>query len=192
VSSDYAYSGSSSLKIDFDVAPAAWATCVVSFDAVQNWSNGQGLSFAIHAQQAGVPYDINVYSGFEDVRETFLDSASTPADSVGGWAIVDIPWSEFHRADWEEDAGAVFNKPDQIIEIAFGFNGLEAGNNTGSIWVDDLSLLGVESVEIMPLPALPTESPADTRRPLLPCGSAVAAPIGLLMLAIWQKTRRHA
>ena len=99
------------------------------------------MSFRIHAEQAGIPYDINVYAGVDDLRETYLDSASIPADSVDGWADVQIPWNEFHRADWEADAGTVFNKPEQIREIAFGFNGLDAANNTGMIWVDDIQLI---------------------------------------------------
>ncbi len=184
-SADIASSGSSSLKIDFDVTPSAWATCVISFDSVQNWINGGGLSFRIHANQAGIPYDINVYTGVDDSRETYLDSASVPADSVDGWADVQIPWNEFHRADWEAEAGTVFNKSDQIHEIAFGFNGLDAANNTGILWVDDVQLIAQESTPPDIQPTEEAEAPNQSaRNPLLPCPSPAALVLPLIFLGL--------
>jgi hypothetical protein len=182
-STDIANSGSSSLKIDFDVTPGAWATCVLSFDSVQNWSNGNGLSFRIHAEQAGAPFDINVYTGVDNTRETYLDSASVPEDSVNGWADVLILWNDFHRAEWEADAGAVFNKPDQIHEIAFGFNGLDAVNNSGMIWVDDVQLIAQESI---PPDIRPTQQAAgeDSSTSRLPCPSPAAFALPLLFLGL--------
>ncbi len=182
-STDIADSGSSSLKIDFDVTPGAWATCVLSFDSVQNWSNGRGLAFRIHAEQAGIPFDINVYTGVDDSRETYIDSASVPADSVDGWADVQIPWNEFHRADWEADAGTAFTKPDQIQEIAFGFNGLDSSNNTGTLWVDNVQLIGQESSA----PDIqPTEEAGDQNfpAPRLPCPSPAAFALPLIFLGL--------
>ncbi|MEW6406938.1 MAG: carbohydrate binding domain-containing protein, partial [Chloroflexota bacterium] len=149
-----------SLQIEFDVTPGAWATCVLSFDSIQNWSRANGLSFRIHAEQAGIPYDIDIYTGVDDTRETYLDSASVPEDAVSGWADVQIPWNEFHRAEWEADPGTVFNKPDQIYEIAFGFNSLDSANNAGTIWVDDVQLIAAqESPPPDSQPAEETEQP---------------------------------
>lgn len=157
-----------SLQIEFDVTPGAWATCVLSFDSVQNWSNGNGLSFRIRAEKADTPYDIDIYTGVNDTRETYLDSASVPDDAVNGWADVQIPWSEFHRADWEANAAAVFNKPDQIYEIAFGFSGLDSANNTSTIWVDDIQLIKQEAApQNVPVSRMPCPSPVAFILPVI-------------------------
>ncbi|MEW6404528.1 MAG: carbohydrate binding domain-containing protein [Chloroflexota bacterium] len=185
-SSDVALSGSSSLKIEFDVTSGAWATCVLSFDGIQDWSAGQGLSFAIHSEQAGLPYDVDIYAGYDDARETYLDSASTPEDSVNGWATVEIPWGEFHRADWEADAGAVFTKSHEIVEIAFGFNGLDQGSNTGTIWIEDVQLMGAVSAPVDIQPTTVDESePEDSEqaeRPQQGCLNGLALPLFLFGL----------
>ncbi|MBK9602189.1 MAG: CIA30 family protein [Anaerolineales bacterium] len=174
-----------SLQIEFDVTPGAWATCVLSFDTTQNWSSGQGLSFRIRAVEAGIPYDVDIYTGQNESRETYLDSATVPVDAVNGWADVQIPWSEFHRADWEADAGAVFNKPDQIQEIAIGFGGLDSTSNSGTIWVDDIQLITQSAASPEPQPTAESESASApaANNPTIPCPSPVAIALPLALLA---------
>ncbi len=157
-SGDAAYSGSSSLKADFDIAAGSWGTCVLSFDQVQDWSAGQGLAFFVHASQPGLPYNVVIYAGTPEAQETYIESAETPQDSLGGWALVEIPWAEFKRADWEADAGATFTKSGQILSIAFGFDGLADSSNTGTIWIDDIQVSGAVTSPI-------TEPPGSTPEP---------------------------
>ena len=158
---------------------------MLSFDTTQNWSSGQGLSFRIRAVEAGIPYDVDIYTGQNESRETYLDSATAPVDAVNGWADVQIPWSEFHRADWEADAGAVFNKPNQIQEIAIGFGGLDSISNSGTIWVDDIQLITQSAVPSEPQPTAESESAAApvANNPTIPCPSPVAIALPLALLA---------
>ncbi len=147
------------------------------------------MSFRIRAEKADIPYDIDIYTGVDDTRETYLDSASTPEDSVNGWADVQLAWGDFHRAEWEADPGTVFNKSDQIQEIAFGFSGLDSANNAGTIWVDDVQLLGEQSAPVESQPVEETEAPQEQGNPTprIPCPPAAAALPLLLMVLIRRK-----
>jgi len=180
LSSDFFHSGANSLRIDLDVVPGSWATCVLSFDDVQDWSSNNGLSFYLRASQAGIPYDVNIYAGSPESQKTYLVSEETPSDSAGGWAHIEIPWSDFARADWEENAGAPFTTPDKIVEIAFGFGGLENANNTGAIWVDDVALLEAETVVAEP----PPESQPESKGINLPCLGALLLPLAMFGM-VW-------
>jgi hypothetical protein len=185
-SSEVGGESSTSLKIQFDVTPGAWATCVLSFESAQDWSSANGLSFRVRADKAGIPYDVNIYTGENETRETYLDSASSPEDAVNGWADVIIPWGEFHRADWEADAGTVFAKPNQIREIAIGFNGLDSANNVGTLWVDNVSLItqGVTPPDIVPSADAPQPAAPTVKNPILPCPSPVAFLLPILFLVL--------
>jgi hypothetical protein len=54
------------------------------------------------------------------------------------WKRVDIPWERFKKPAWEGDPGARFD-PSRAMGVAFAF---EEGE--GTLWVDDVSLLGPE------------------------------------------------
>ena len=163
--SDAAHTGTSALKVDFNVAAGSWGTCVLSFETVQDWSDGTGLSFSLHSSRSGLPYSVIVYTGSPDAQETYLDYADTPQDSTGGWASVEIPWSEFTRADWETGAGTPFDKPGQVLEIAFGFDGSADASNSGTVWIDDIRLAGSAAVSTA---ESPTPQP-DGHGSGLPC-----------------------
>ncbi|MBN1451894.1 MAG: hypothetical protein JW963_12830 [Anaerolineales bacterium] len=194
-----AHGGTRSLLLDFDVTPGAWATCALFYESMQNWSSGKGLTFTLHAAQPGLVFDVDLYAGSQDAQETYVYTIEATPDSTDGWVLISLNWSDFHRADWEENAGAAFAKPDQIVGMAFGFATYEDAPNTGTLWVDDLSLLGKEQepAEVAPPPAQPTEAAAEPaapaeapRRPLLPCGGAVAVPLLLVGLSFWRHRRK--
>ena len=182
---DQVHSGASALKIDFDVAAGSWSTCVLSFDNSQDWSSGQGLVFALHADRTGVPYNIILYAGSPDSQETYLNAEETPQDSAGGWASIEIRWSEFHRAEWEDNPGTPFDKPAQVLEMAFGFDGLENANNTGTIWVDDIQLLGTQT----PPSEAPIEEQPQGGGGGLPCLGSILLPLALVGLALLLRRR---
>jgi hypothetical protein len=54
------------------------------------------------------------------------------------WIQVSIPWAEFRRVDWEEDAGQPLTGTVQVSGIAFGM----PSKGRGTFWVDDIRLLG--------------------------------------------------
>jgi hypothetical protein len=180
---DAAYRGNSALRIDFDVAAGSWSTCVLSFENQPDWSAGRGLAFALHASRQGFPYNVILYAGSPEDRRTYINAEETPQDSSGGWATIEIPWSDFHRAEWEADAGTPFSEPERILEVAFGFDGQENANSTGTVWVDDLTMLGTTAV-----PA--ADAPQERRRGLPSCLGSSLLPL-LLAGTAWSIHRRR-
>ena len=175
-----AYQGNQALKLDFDVTPNDWATCALFYDDAQDWSASQGIGFYLHAAQAGLIFDVNIYAGSAEGQETYLDTIETPADSMDGWVPVMMYWSDFHRADWEENAGAPFANPERILGLAFGMNTSPDAPNTGTLWVDELSFLEEGGVSMAPA-ALEEEQTSAAQLEereegqggfSLPCGSA--------------------
>jgi len=199
--SGQAHNGQRALILDFDVTTDAWATCAIFYDNAQNWSASEGINFYLHSGKAGLVFNVDLYAGNDNEDETYLYTIEAPPDSADGWVPISLRWGDFHRADWEPGAGTPFAKPDQILGMAFGFDTYEGTNNTGTLWVDDLSLMGAETpVEAPPSAAQPPEAAVEPAapsnespgRPGLPCGGAVALPMGLVVLAFWQKKRRYA
>ena len=191
------YSGARSLTLDFDIAPNAWATCALFYDSPQNWSGGEGLTFYLHADEPGLVFDVDIYSGSDDAQETYLYTIETPADSASGWIPISLNWSDFHRADWEDGAGEPFTKPDQIAGLAFGMSAYPDTPNTGMLWVDDLALLGQETAPAAHPPAEDQagapeqeEDPESSRGLRLPCGTAFALPIFLICTGMLNKKRK--
>jgi len=195
------HGGERSLLLDFDVTPGAWATCAIFYDTPQNWSDGEGISFYLHAAEAGLVFNVDIYAGNDNEEETYLYTIEAPVASVDGWAPISLRWEDFLRAGWEAGAGTPFAKSDQISGMAFGFDTYEGTGNTGRLWVDNLSLLGAgapaetqlqadEPPEAVAEPAAPSNEAPE--KPGLPCGGAVALPMGLVILAFWQKKRHHA
>ena len=96
-----AHGGERSLLLDFEVAPGAWATCALFYEGAQNWSSGEGLTFALHAAQAGLVFNVDLYAGSQDAQETYVYAIEAPPESADGWVPISLNWSDFHRADWE-------------------------------------------------------------------------------------------
>ncbi|MFZ5820147.1 MAG: hypothetical protein ACOYYJ_09605 [Chloroflexota bacterium] len=191
-----AHSGANSLQFEFDVTPDSWATCGFYFDSAQNWSAGQGLTFYLRADHAGIPFDIDVYGGSPGARSTYVYSTQTPPGSESDWVLVEIPWAGILRAAWEENPGEPFD-PTAATGFSIGLSTPETERISGAIWLDDLALLGQSAPSVVaPPPAEnpPASEPEPTEpaaRRLLPCGGAVALPLGLVALAFWQKKHRY-
>lgn len=195
-SGDQAHGGAQSLKLDFDVAANGWATCAHFFEEPQNWSAGQGLSFYLRSAGAGAIVHVDLYAGSPDNRETYYYALEIPSDSVDAWIQVEIAWADFHRAEWEENANAPFAKPGQVIGLAFGFPTYQDAPNTGTIWVDDVQLLGSAPVaqpatEQAPAGEEPPaeQPPSSGGRP--GCGGAMALPFAVIGLVWGLGKRRH-
>jgi hypothetical protein len=184
-----------SLRLDFNIAANSWGTCALFYDSPQDWSAQNGVMFYFRAAQAGMLFDIDLYAGPSENRETYLYTIEAPAESVNGWVPMELRWEDFYRADWEENGGAVFAKPNQVSGLAFGLGTLPDAPNTGSIWVDDLSLLGTIIDVVAPSGAEPTlvpEQPGQTEQPrrrLFPCGGALILPFALVGFSLWRRRR---
>ncbi|MBI5933688.1 MAG: hypothetical protein HY867_08265 [Chloroflexi bacterium] len=183
--SSTAHAGSASLQFQFDAQANTWATCGFYFDTTQNWSAGQGLSFYLRADRAGLSFDVSMYGGSPGGRSTYVYHAQTPTGSDANWVLVQIPWSQIQRAEWEENAGAPFN-PAEVTGFSIGLSAPESARAAGTIWLDDLSLLGTEPVA---QPSAPTEStpPEESGGGGFNCGGATLVPFALIGFAFFRK-----
>jgi len=188
---DEAHNGSRSLAIDFDVDANSWATCSLFYDSAQDWSAAQGLTFYLRAQESGLIFDVDLYAGSYEDLETYVYTIEAPPDSADGWIPISLNWSDFHRASWEENADAPFEKPDELMGLAFGMSTYPDTPNTGKIWVDDLSLLGAQAAEAVSEDEGEVEQASPRRRFSLPCGSAFALPAAVIALGLLRKKHQH-
>jgi hypothetical protein len=186
-----------SLLLDFNISANSWGTCAMFFESPQDWSAAQGISFYFRSTQAGLLFDLDLYAGPPENRETYLYTIESPADSVTGWVPMELRWSDFHRAPWEENADAPFDKASQVMGLAFGFGTPPDAPNVGSLRVDDVTLLGSTPVPAppsdqptQPPAASPEEDAGTPRRPLLPCSSGALAPLLLFGAVLWTRRKR--
>ena len=202
------YNGNRSLPIDFDVVANSWATCTLFYENLQDWSTARGLVFYLRASQAGLVFNLDLYAGTPEEQETYLYTIEAPPDSMEDWIPVELRWEEFHRADWETNAGAPFVGPDRISGLAFGFNTYPDTPNTGTIWVDDIQLLvdagagNLGQTTVTPTTANETAEasegftdvageagePAGSGGGL--CSSSITAPLLMVVGVLWLRKRR--
>ena len=90
-----------------------------------------------------IPFSVLVFSGMPEATETYISYQIAPTSSVDAWAPLELKWEEFVHVASEEDAGSPFDPAEPVLGMGFGLDGLESGANTGSLWVDDLQLVGV-------------------------------------------------
>jgi hypothetical protein len=196
-----AHGGAQALRIDFKVAaPSGWATCAYIYPSAQDWSSASGLSFYLHSAKAGQVFHVDLYAQSGGERESYFHELVTGQESVSGWVPVQIRWEEFHRVDWEANAGAPFAKPAQVEGLAFGIPSQEAASE-GQIWLDDLALWEAAQVAgptatVMPVsPPAPKPSvsePTPVRNPLLPvnCPGSAAFPLAVFA-GLWLIGRKR-
>jgi hypothetical protein len=187
----------SALHFRFNVAANSWGTCAGFFETPQNLSTGNGLAFYFRASQAGLLFDVDLYSGSAEARETYLYTVEAPAESMHAWIPMEVRWQDFHRASWEENAGAAFAPSAPVLGLAFGVATPQDAPNVGEIWVDDLQLSGAAPAanggqpEVAPTAATENaqpDEPADDQpeRPAsLPCAGAMLLPLLSLGFICW-------
>jgi hypothetical protein len=166
----------------------------LSYDQAQNWSGPEGVAFSVRTDQDTALLDVDLYVDGPEGLESYISQVEI---SSGDWIQISLPWSSFHRVDWEAEAGSPFTKSDQISRLAFGFSNEGEGDNQGTIWIDDLGWItvGEEAKEEAPKPgqeeSTGSEDENQTRRNL-PCIGSLFMPLGLagVVLLKRKKTRR--
>ncbi|MCB0118054.1 MAG: hypothetical protein KDD72_03415 [Anaerolineales bacterium] len=174
-----------SLLLNFDIAANGWGTCAYFFDSPQNWASSDGLSFFYRPEQMDANFDINLYAGTDENRETYLYTIEIP--NTGEWIPVELRWSDFHRASWEENADAPFAKQNEVTGMAVGFTTPPDATNAGVIRVDDIVLLNADS-EPNTLTSTQEQEPARTSP--MPCSGALIVPL-LVVLPVWKRLKKQ-
>ncbi|MBI3162592.1 MAG: CIA30 family protein, partial [Chloroflexi bacterium] len=139
--SEFAYEGSMSLLMHFDIPALSWATCGFYYDRVIDWSDASGIAFLIRSDRVGLVFDVALYGGTPDKRSTHIHHMETPPGSESAWIPVKIPWGEILRAEWEDNPGTPFN-PSEVTGFSIGFSDTMPEPITGAIWLDNLGLTG--------------------------------------------------
>jgi hypothetical protein len=181
VDSGAAYNGANSLRVDFDVAANSWATCALLFDGPQGWEAGRGLSIYYRASAPQLLFHVDAYSGSQDARATYFYTVETVPESVDGWVHLELPWNQILRAEWEENAGSPVD-PAEINGIAIGFPTHPDAPNTGTIWVDEVALMGAGAPaageqEAPPQDDQPAPAESEGQEPAQEPDEAEAAPV---------------
>jgi len=130
------HEGNGSLRIDYDIHPDGWGTFNLLYNTLQNWQTAQGITFAYHASKPGMGFHVLALGGSADNLSGYGYYLESTQESVDGWVVVDVPWSQLPRVEWEPDAGSPID-PSKIRGVGFSLGG------TDSLWVDDIKLMGV-------------------------------------------------
>ena len=184
-SADLSHSGVNALRLDYSISPYAWGTCHLEFEASQNWSSAEGISFYAYAKQDVTPFHVDLFvDGESYVYEGWVEGSDS-------WQEFIVFWDEFLRVEWEENAGAPFAKPEQVTALAFGFAG-DDETISGTLYIDDLALGVPVSMDEQPAQQPSSETvenesePAAEENPSpapLPCVGGLVLPLGLAGLA---------
>jgi outer membrane biosynthesis protein TonB len=187
VDNDVVYNGTGSLRIQYSLKPDSWGDCGRYFDAVQDWSGGNGLSMWLRSDKAG-PANFMLFSGDQGSPTPFETIFEIPPESVGNWVEVILPWTVFERAHWADEGGLTEFDPTRVTGLGINF-WADNDPNEGTLWIDDLSLATGEmappekeeeepTAELTAEPVEPTEEtaeePVETAEPTEPEASASA------------------
>ncbi len=136
-----AHSGSISLRLDFEVVPESWGTCSRFFGGGAGFTGTSGISFYYRASDPGLVFDVDAHGGASDSPTSYYHQVETAPESVDEWVYVELPWEQILRVEWEENAGTPVD-PADVIGLAFGIGTTTGETKTGTIWIDDLQILG--------------------------------------------------
>jgi len=172
---DLVYSGTGSLRIQYNIEPGGWGDCGRHFETVQDWSGGNGLSMWLRATKA-VPVTFALFSGEPDSPTPFEMVLEIPPGSVDNWVEVVLPWTAFERAHWAAEDGINEFDPTRVTGLGINF-WADSEPNEGVVWLDELSLAAgaiemqppaeAEPAEVSEEPASPesTEEPVEALEP---------------------------
>lgn len=128
------HSGGASLCIRYEVVPESWATCSLVYDRPRDWTAAKGLELFVRTRDPGQTVVVVAYQG---TSPNGLSHFEYRLESVGAeWQRVNIPWKRLARPAWEGDPTAGFD-PTRAMGVALAF---EEGK--GTVWVDDITLMG--------------------------------------------------
>lgn len=132
------------LRIDFDIAVNSWATCTLFFDSLQDWSRYQGVAFSYYTDAPTRIFDFTLHGGTVDEPTSYQHTVESVPGSDEVWIPIDLTWSQILGVDWEANARNPID-PARITGVSFGFSTNDGTSNNGTIWIDDLQLLGDET-----------------------------------------------
>lgn len=180
---DAAHDGAAALQLTYAIPAGSWAGCGRYYDAPQDWSGTDGLSFWWRTDVPdGLWVTFMVFSGNPEDPTPFEFGFPTS----DAWEQVVSPWADFTRAEWASEDGLAVLDLSRITGMAFS-----VGDASGDLWLDDVALFTGDAATPPPVvtPApdetviapLPTAAPPGEGGGGLPCASA---PLGLSLVML--------
>ena len=133
------HGGAASLRIRYEVAPGGWANCSLVYDRHRDWGDFQGLSLYLHAERVGQRVTIVAYGGTPDGLLFYQHELQADQAAVSGWKPVRVTWQEMKPPPWQ--GGPSEFDPRAASGVAIAFEPSENGDNTGQLWIDDVTLI---------------------------------------------------
>ncbi|MBN1219356.1 MAG: hypothetical protein JXM69_10540 [Anaerolineae bacterium] len=131
------YGGAGSVRIEYSIVPDGWGYYGHSFEPVQDWSDGNGLSMWLRStDESGIT--LMLFAGDPQSATPFEIYIELPGDD--DWQQYTFPWAAFERAAWADVGGLAEMDPTQVVGLGFSF-GTEGEPIEGVLWVDELSLV---------------------------------------------------
>jgi hypothetical protein len=123
----------------YTIASGGFGGITFPFSASQDWSGAQSFGFWIKGSNSGVNHRIELKSQGGDPGAANLWQYPF-ADNFTGWKYFQVPLSDFaKRTDYNPGAGL----GDSIDPaVMWGWSILLDPNSTGTIWMDDVAVLG--------------------------------------------------
>jgi hypothetical protein len=165
---EMAHSGSSSLRIEYDIKTDGWGDTGFTHESPQDWSSGSGISLWLHSDGTGQPVALMLLSGTPNEPTPFTVHFETTAESAAGWSQFVFAWADFELASWADEGGLSELDPTQVVAMGFNFS-----PSQGILWVDDISLA---TGEIQPPPPAQEEQMEQEEPPPAPTTAPEQAP----------------
>ena len=103
-----------------------------------------GVSFDYKAGSQGLLFNFDAYGGNPESRSTYHFTVESVPESLNDWVHYELHWDKLLGVDWEENPGTPIN-PNEINGFAFGFSTYTDSPNSGTIWIDNFSLITPEN-----------------------------------------------
>ncbi|MBN1965458.1 MAG: cellulase family glycosylhydrolase [Anaerolineae bacterium] len=151
-----AHGGAYALRLSFDLPADVYAGCGTSF-ATRDWRGADGVRFWWRSDAPGTP--VSLLLGVDDPTQTnpdqlgvtlFTTTLEAPGDT---WIETSLTWESFVKPEWMGEAGITVFDPSRIVSVSFDVGDWQAGVH-GTLWIDDLALLGT-----LPTPTAPPPTP---------------------------------
>jgi len=188
-----AHDGAASLHIQYNIVPDGWVDCGRSFESLQDWSAGAGVSLYLRSDGTPQWITLMLFSGDADAPTPFEVDFEIIVEDAGGWRQVGFPWADLARAEWADEGGLTELDPTRMTGYAFSLGAGET-SSAGAFWVDDLHVSSGAAPPLVIPAATPTDAPAapveevdeepgaeETSGGGICPGAAVVLPLGMVV-----------
>jgi len=183
-----AHSGAASLLVQHSIAAGGWAGCGRTFETPQNWAAADGISMWMRSENAGMVVAVTLHVGDPQEPTPFQKELTIPSSGDGDWTLVQMPWGEFAKPDWQGESGVAEFDAAQVVGLSFDFSAGEASPPAGRLWVDDLALLMQGQAAPIPPAAEGEEPQGEGVGSICPC-PGLALPLAGVGLIMWRRGR---